>query len=128
MVAVRHSRAINGKCFRSSPPAARPRFCSARSQLLMLLPEQGSTARGERLSYGLPHGPRPEERATCSQQLKCPSWLLPFTEQQTALVLLTCSQHGRTSEKPGERQKYPLLFAAHFAASEAGFRGRMTNS
>ena len=57
VVAVRHSRVINGKCFRSSLQGDRQCFCSARSQLLMLLPEEGSTAQRERLSYSLPHGP-----------------------------------------------------------------------
>lgn len=57
MVVVRHNRVIKGTCFRSSLQGDRRHFCSARSQLLMLLPEEGSTAQRERLSYSLPHGP-----------------------------------------------------------------------
>lgn len=127
VVVVRHSRAINGKCFRSSLLGDRQCFCSAHSRLLPLLPGERSTAQWERCSYNSPHGPKSEERAICSEQLKDSSWVLPFAEQHTALVVFTCSQHQRTSEKPEERQKYPLLFTARFTRAEAGLRGCMTN-
>lgn len=102
-------------------------FCSVHSQLLVLLPEERSAAQGERLSYTSSCGPSSEGRASCGEQLKHSAWLLPFTEQQTALVEFTCSQHRRTLEKPEERQKYPSLFTARFTTAEAGFRGCTTN-
>lgn len=79
---LRHCRAINGKCEKSSPGGDRQPLCSVLSQLLVLPPREGSTAQRESLSCSLPHGPWTEVGQ--QQQLECSSWLLPLLSSEQA--------------------------------------------
>lgn len=79
---LRHRRAINGNCVRSSLGGDRQHLCSALSQLLVLPPGEGSTAQRERLSCSLPHGPWTE--VAQQQQLEHSSWLLPLPSREQA--------------------------------------------
>lgn len=79
---LRHRRAINGNCVRSSLGGDRQHLCSALSQLLVLPPGEGSMAQRERLNCSLPHGPWTE--VAQQQQLEHSSWLLPLLSREQA--------------------------------------------
>lgn len=118
---MRHGRAINGKCFMSS--------LYETDGTSAVQPVPSAPARGGNHGTGgkaeLQFTSWPQTRG--QSHLQSPSWLLPFAEHQTAMVAVTCCQCRRTSEKPEEMQKHLLLFTEHFRASEAAFRGCMTN-